>query len=189
MQVGPSSFRLRYKEAEIEDRNPKPPEPTSGPLEASAEVAIEADFSVSAWVTRGLPYYPPPPASGSVDPDDDCVVKMKGRYELYCLGRTTLPDAENFCVTILEKQYGGGRSAAAKKCGISNSVLDTIGRLASTKGGAVARKAIGADDEFTNQEKRFLNLAIPKIIFRAAQVAADDSQRHPQSTMKDLPKL
>ena len=41
MQVGPGSFSLRYKEAEIVDRNPSPPEPSSGPLQASARASFE----------------------------------------------------------------------------------------------------------------------------------------------------
>ena len=185
MQVGPGSFRLRYQEAEIEDRNPLPPEPTS---QARANANFKVNLRVSAPATRGLPHYPSPPAGGSVDPNDDYVVKMKRRYDQYCLGRAKQPDVAYFCVTVLEVKYGD-LSAAAKACGISKNVLKEIKKLSSNKGGEDSRKAEGFDAEFTSQEKRFLNLAIPKIIFRAAQVAADDSQRQPQITMADLPSL
>ena len=188
MQVGPGSFSLRYNEAEIIDRNPTPPEPSSGPQQASARASFEADFSVSAPVTHGLPHYPPPPAGGSVDLDDSCVVKMQSKYEKYCLGRVEQPAMAYFCITALTEKYGG-LSVAARECGISSNVLKEIRKLSSYKGGEDSRKAEGFDAEFTRQEKRFLNLAIPKIIFRAAQVAADDSQRHPQITMADLPSL
>ena len=188
MQVGPGSFRLRYKKAEIVDRNPSPPEPSSGPLQASARASFEVDFSVSAPATLVSPHYPPPPASGSVDPDDYHVVMMKDRYEQYCLRRATLPDVAYFCVTALVDKYGS-LPEAAKECGISSKVLKEIRKLSSNKGGEDSRKAEGFDDEFTRQEKQFLNLAIPKIILRAAQVAADDSQRHPQITMAHLPSI
>ena len=188
MQVGPGSFRLRYKEAEIVDQQPSPPEPTSGPQEVRAEVYIRGNLSVSAPVTRGLPHYPPPPAGGAVDPDDDTVVKMTRRYDQYCLGRATLPDVAYFCMDLLEEKYGG-LTVAARECGISKNVLVKTRSLSSTRGGEVARKAVGADKEFTSQEKQFLNQAIPKIIFRVAQVAADDSQCLPQITMADLPSL
>ena len=185
--LGPNSFSLRYNEAEIIDRNPLPPDPSSGPLQASARASLEVDSSVSAPATLVSQHYPPPPAGGSVEPDDPNVVKMKSRYDKYRLGRTTLPDAVNFCVTVLEKKYGG-RCAAAKACGVCKKVLDTIGTLTSEKGGEEARKAEGADKEFSNQERRFLNRALEEIIIRAAQVAADASQSHPQITMADLPK-
>ena len=188
MQVGPGIFRLRYKEVKIEDRNPLPPEPTSGPPQASARASFVVDFSVSAPATGGLPHYPSPPTGGSVDPNDDYVVKMKRRYDQYCLRRAKQPDVAYFCVTVLEVKYGS-LSAAAKACGISRNVLKEIKKLSSNKGGEDSRKAEGFDAEFTRQEKRFLNLAIPKIIFRVAQVAADDSQRQPQITMADLPSL
>ena len=188
MRVGSDSFRLRYKDAEIVDRNPLPPEQRPDPLQASARASFEVDFSVSAEATLVSPHYPPPPSGGSVDLNDPVVVKMKSKYEQYCLGRTTLPDAANFCLTGLKEKYGP-LSEAAKECGISKRVLDTISELAAKKGGKDARKAEGFGVEFTRQEKRFLNLAIPKIIIRTAQVAADDSQRHPQITMADLPSL
>ena len=188
LRRGPSSFSLRYKEAEIVDRNPSPPERTSGPLKARAEAVIELDLSVSAKVTQVLPHYPPPPVSRMVYPDDGYVAIMKRRFDQYRLRRAKLPEMAYFCVTVLEDKYGG-RPAAAKKCGISKDVLDTIGRLSATKGGDDARKAAGADEEFTRQEKRFLNQAVEEIIVRTAQVAADDSQLHPQITMADLPSL
>ena len=88
----------------------------------------------------------------------------------------------------LGKKYKG-IPAAVKACGISRSVLDQIKKLSSYKGGKDSRKAEGFGDEFTNQERRFLKAALKEIIIRAAQVAADDSQRHPLITMADLPKL
>ena len=81
------------------------------------------------------------------------------------------------------------RPAAAKKCGFSKDILDTIGSLSSTKGGKDARKAAGADEEFTRQEKRFLQKAVEEIIVRAALVAFDDRQRLPRITMADLPSF
>ena len=57
------------------------------------------------------------------------------------------------------------------KCGVSKKIFNKIATLASEKGGDDARKAKGADDEFTDQERRFLNRALKEIIIRAAQVA------------------
>ena len=183
---GPNSFSLRFKEAEIIDRNPAPPEPGARKLRIAGHVL--SNITTSARISRGFPHYPPPPAGGSVDLDDPVVVKMKSKYEQYGLGRTTLPDAANFCVTGLIEKYGS-LSEAARQCGISKKILVTVSELSATKGGEDARKAPGFDAEFTREEKRFLKRALKEIIIRAAQMAADDSQRHPQITMADLPSL
>ena len=187
VRLGPNSFSLRYTNAEIIDRNPSPSK--SGTRRIKVGGHVLRNVIASAKITRGMQHYPPPPAGGSVDLDDCHVDRMKSRYDKYRLGRRTLPDVAYFCVTALKEKYGN-LSAAAKKCGVSNNVLVKIRSLSSKKGGVdEARKAIGADDEFTNQERRFLKTALRKIIIRAAQVAADDSQRQPQITMADLPSL
>ena len=113
---------------------------------------------------------------------------MTRQYEMYSLGRLPLAHMAYFCVTVLKDEYGD-LIEAAKKCGITRKVLVKIRSLSSTKGGAAARKATGADDEFTNEERRFLKKAVAEVIIRAAQVAADDSQTLPQITMANLPKL
>lgn len=183
---GPGSFRLRYTNAKIIDRNPPPPEPGVQHLRAS--VHLGGTLSVKAELTVQKTHYPPLPTGGSVDPDDDAVAKMKRQYEMYRLGRLSLAHMAYFCVTVLEKEYGG-RAGAAKKCDVSGNVLGKIATLASEKGGEGARKAVGADHEFTNAERRFLKKAVAEVIIRAAQVAADDSQPLSQITMADLPKL
>ena len=185
MRFGPGTFGLRFKEAEIIDRNPSPPEPRIKDARASA---VLPGLTASASVILGFPHYPPPPASGLVDPDDDYVVMMKGRYDQYRLRRAKLPEMAYFCMTVLEEKYGS-LSEAAKKCGVSRKALETIKRLSSTKGGKDARKAAAADEEFTRREKRFLKEAVEEIIIRAAQVAFDDSQSLPKITMADLPSL
>ena len=188
MRVGSDGFKLRYKEAEIVDRNPFPPEQRPAPQQARARADIEVELSVSAEATLVSPDYPPPPVGGSVDLDAPVVVMMKHRYDQYRLGRAKLPEVAYFCVDALEEKYGD-LSAAAKACGISGNLLKEIKKLSSYKGGEDSRKADGFGVEFTKQEKRFLNSALKEIIIRAAQVAADDSQRQPQLTMVDLPRL
>lgn len=188
MEGGPGCFKLWYERAEIVDRKPLPPELRPAPLQASARASFAVKLSVSAPAKLYTPHYPPPPAGGSVDLDDDYVANMKSRYDQYRLGQAKLPEVAYFCVRNLEKKYGD-RSAAAKACGVSGKVLRTIGTLSSERGGKEARKPSGTDREFTKQERRFLEEALKAMIIRAAQVAADDSQRHPQITMADLPRL
>ncbi len=186
IRLGPNRFSLLYTNAEIIDRNPSPSKPGTRKHRVGGHVL--RNVIAEARVRIGHPCYPPPPERGTVDLDDLSVERMRHRHDRYRLGRTTLPDAANFCLTSLEKKYGG-RSAAAQACGVSKKILDRIATLTSEKGGEVARKARGADHEFTDQERRFLREALKKIIIRAAQVAADDSQNIPQITMADLPSL
>ena len=96
-----------------------------------------------------------------------------------------------FCLTVLEYKFKGkngkkARDEAAEKYSIHEDVLGKIGDL-SAKGGPIGRK--GGTVSLTEREKRWLKESVKKIIYRAAQVAADDSQRQPQITMADLPSL
>ena len=185
MQVGPGNFRLRFKEAEIINRKPSPPEPGIRKLRASLRIPAP---TITARISHSKAEYPSPPAGGSVDLKDDYVVKMKCRYDQYRMGDAKLPDVAYFFVTVLADKYGT-LSAAAKACGISRNVLEEIRKLSSYKGGEDSRKTEGFGDAFTMQEKRFLKAALKEIVIRAAQVAADDSQRQPQFTMEDLTSI
>jgi len=183
---GPTRFRLRYEEAEIIDRSPSPSD--RGAEKRGAIGHVFSNVIAEAKLMLDMPHYPSPPSGGSVDPKDCHVVMMKLRYDQYHLRRAKLPDVANFCVGALKKKYGD-LPAAAKACGISRNVLEEIGKLSSYKGGEDSRKAEGFGNEYTDQEKRFLTEALKEIIIRAAQVAADDSQRFPQITKADLPNL
>ena len=120
---GPNSFKLRYTNAEIIDRNPSPSK--SGTRKIRTGGHVLSNITASAKLTRGMPHYPPPPAGGSVDLEDPYVVMIRRRYEQYRLGRAKRPEMAYFCVTVLEEKYGS-LSEAAKKCGISRKVLKEI---------------------------------------------------------------
>ena len=85
MRFGPGRFGLRFKEAEIIDRNPPPPE--SGTRKPGSVGHVLGNFSARASLIHGLPHYPPPPAGGSVDLKDPYVDKMKHQYHQYRLRR------------------------------------------------------------------------------------------------------
>ena len=203
---GPNNFSLRYKKAEIIDRNPSPPEPGEKGFGGSAVLpvptasagvlfvggsAVLPGLTASTGVLFVNPHYPPPPAGGAVNPNDPDVKSMYNRYVTYCSGGEFLPGMAYFCLTVLEYKFKGkngkkARDEAAEKYSIHEDVLDKIGHL-SAKGGPTGRK--GGTVSLTEREERWLKESVKKIIYRAAQVAADDSQRHPQITMEDLPKL
>ena len=199
MRDGPGKFGLRFKEAEIIDRNPSPPEPCKEGFGASAVPsvlnvggsAVFSGFTATGGVAFVSPHYPPPPAGGAVNPSDPDVKSMYNRYVNYWSEGEFLPGMAYFCLTMLEYKFKGqngkkARDEAAEKYRIHEDVLNKIGHL-SAKGGPIGRK--GGTVSLTEREKRWLGESVKKIIYRAAQVAADDSQHLPQITMADLPSL
>ena len=113
---------------------------------------------------------------------------MFDRFCRYHAGRTTLPDAANFCLTALELN-AGGRKAAAGRYSVDMPILGKLGDLAANKGGAEARKADGAGAEFTPAEQQWLEETIKHLIRRAAEVAGGPSAPLRQMTMACLPPL
>ena len=156
---GSDSFRLRFDKAEIKDRNPTPGQVS---LYASS---MFSDLVSSVTLTRQLTTYPLPPSGLAIDPD---VQTMHDRYMNYRRGLEPLSGMAFFCLTVLENS-AGGRKAAARKYQIEKKVLEKIGYLCSEKGGSEARKAGGVTKELTQEERRFLNQAIKKIIRRVAE--------------------
>lgn len=151
-------------------------------------VAEPASFKVSfgkPGLTVGLAAFPPPPSGIARDPIVDM---MLGRYVLYRDGGTILADAANFCLTALGVG-AGSRKAAPNHYGIDKKVLSKLGELASTKGGAHARKAAAATADFAPRERQWLEHAMTLIIRRAAEVAFDPHAARRPITMADLPQL
>ena len=116
--------------------------------------------SVAVTVTR--PAYPPPPAGVTLNADDPDVSTMYNRLSGYYGGREPLQSMAYFCLTMLERHFTRSRrEAAADFYNIDTAVLDEIGRLSSTKGGATsARKAGGLGTELSHAESRFLEAAV-----------------------------
>ena len=105
-----------------------------------------------------------------------------------CEGRSRLGDTAYFCLTVLERA-AGGRGQAGQHFGIAKPVLNKLGELTDQKGGREARKAKGADSEFTNAERTWLQEVMKAIIRRAAEVAYNPHASQMQITMADLPSL
>lgn len=173
---GPGSFKLRFDESEIEDRNPTP-----------GKVCIRASFragvpTISASVTCRIPNYPSPPSGLAINPD---VQTMYDRYMNYRQSREPLSSMAFFCLTVLENS-AGGRKAAARKYQIAKEVLGKIGYLCSEKGGQEARKAGGVTKELTQEERHFLNQAIRKIIRRVAEKTCSPTAELEKISLSDL---
>lgn len=140
-----------------------------------------------AVVSKGK--YPDPPCQLACSADVDLMFNC---YRMYREQHARLGDAAYFCLTVLERWSGKGssqRKAAAKRYGISYPLLCKLADLADAKGGREARKAKGAEAEFTPAERQWLDQAMKALIRRAAEVAYDPAASRPKITMADLPDL
>ena len=184
LEKGPDSFRLVFEESEIEDRNPTP-----GVINLSCDSTLP-DFTGSVKLTIGFSNYPAPPSG--VNYNDPDVQTMHQRFMGYRQQNEPLASMAYFCLTVLENTMGQNykpRKAAAQKYQIDEAVLNNIGDLSSEKGGQAARKAVGVDKEFTNEERVFLEKAIERIILRTAEKAHSPDNDLPMITMSDLPAI
>ena len=185
LKGGNDCFKLEFMKAVRVDRQPTP-----GVITVDAE-PVRAVVSISEAVgTVGHAKYPSP--SSAVSFNDPDVQTMYQRYMGYRQGNEPLASMAYFCLTFLEALAGQNkdqRKAAAQKYQIGKSVLSNIAMLSSNKGGHDARKAVGADKDFTNQERAFLEQAIERIIRRAAEKAHNPDNSHPKITLSDLPYI
>ena len=181
----PDTFKLRFDRSDIEDRDPKPGvKYVRGSPVRFAFAVGEAQCTVSPAT------YPKPPSERlEISPD---VERMYNRYVGYRENREPLTTVAYFCLTVLQASTGESRDqrlAAANKYCISKPVLDQVGNLSSTRGGAGARKGEGVHRDLTPQERQFLEEAVKTIIRRAAEVASDSDARLAQITVGDLPQI
>ena len=190
----PGDFRLEFQEAEVIDRDPPPPTPGTSNLAATLTAPIPT-LRVSLSVVS--PSYPPPPAGVTLKADDRDVETMYRRLSNYYLDRKYLPGMDRkylpgmayFCLTVLEDKFARSkRRNAATSFRIDLAVLDAVGELTSTKGGAdAARKAEGAGTKLSRKEELFLEAAVKAIIRRAAEIAQNPGAAFPPITLADLP--
>lgn len=178
LEIGPGLVSFQHDHTDMVNRNPSPGAP-------STYVVGTTRASFSAVIQLSPDKYPSPPESLRASQE---VRWMYERYAMYKAKRTHLLDLANYCETVLRDQ-GGGRKGAAEKYGIALKVLNTMGALADSKGGSIARKARGIANPLTREELRWLNQVIPMIIRRAAEVAGNPDGDHQQITMADLPPL
>lgn len=177
LQFSPGELRFVFERADIVDRKPTP-----GGI--SAEPARYTITGFAPTVTIGRSKYPDPPINLDRGADVDLMFE---RYVRYRNGGTTLPDAANYCLTVLKAV--GGRRGAAQRFAISEPVLHKLSGLAANKGGPEARKYHGSTEDFSPAEREWLDKALRAIIRRAAEVAFDPCAPRPQITMADLPEL
>ena len=170
-------FRLEADEAEVIDQRP-----SSGIVRGRGTLGR---VTLSGLPGKGKAYanvFPPPP-SGLNSAHKDVLV-LFDRYERYKAGKEPLTSFAYYCGTEIEHS-GGGRTGAADLYKVSSKLLTRIGKLSSTKGGAEARKAKGAGAPLTDDERRFLERAVVRLIRRVAEYHASRGCL-PEITIDDI---
>lgn len=185
----PESLRLKFENAEIIDRNPTP-----GEVRLGATTALQASGSVA--LTTVVAKYPSPPSDITLNPDAET---MHQRFMGYRRKHEPIGGMAYFCLSMLEdppaqngskgQKAGMKRKAAAEKFNIDKSVLNEIGRLSSTRGGANARKRGGTTQSLSAKEHDFLDGAVKAIIRRVAERERTPKGDLARISLSELPSL
>lgn len=181
LELNFAAIRFRYRSARIIDRDP--------PAHPWGEVAIkeESDTLAAFFGVQkvGLPEYPAPPAAFNAE--SEIVRDLMARYRQ----RAHEPLLSLAYALYTRVTYrAAGSDSAASKFRISRSVLNTLSRISSTRGGPLeARKFDEQNDltPLTPAEREWVDKAIRAIIL---QVAAVEAGAEPELLAMDkLPPL
>jgi len=190
---GKGSLRFVHQDAVMVD--------TSSGGEGDARIRLTARGFVAVRgtvrLTVKLNSYPPPPNVFVVSPD---VETLWARYEGYLDGKESLQSMAYFCLTVVERVYGGerrkgenARQAAARAIRVDYGVLNTLGRLTSTRGDSAAARKVPRQGELhplSGTEYTWIEAVIKALTRRAGEYAAcDDSATLGKINMQNFPPL
>lgn len=122
---------------------------------ASVERAVSS-LDVKAW-------------AGEADSRATTLTRLHDRIRAFASREEPLSSVAYWCLTLLE-EAAGSRRAAAELYGISYTVLQMLGRLSSEHGGVEGRKA-AARDEFTEDERYWLEVMLTRVLERVGLMA------------------
>jgi hypothetical protein len=110
---------------------------------------------------------PPPPW---MTREPELVRMLREQWRGVRTGEARILDRAYFCLTAIEAAYGG-RKGASEALHVSGAFLSRIGQLAATQDRAHARKLTGSGPAtFSQEDRQWLNDAIPQLILRCAEV-------------------
>jgi hypothetical protein len=131
----PGTIRFTFLRAQVIDRRPpKPGEPVSVRMGPGGFTVT--GHAVTLRHTRR--HFPDPPRSFLSTVDVELGYR---RWQAFHDGKEPLPGMAYFVLRLLEAR-AGNRDKAAKLFGISDNVLDTLGRLSSDKGDAMTARKV-----------------------------------------------
>ena len=184
--LDPNDLQLKFDHADIIDRAPISDNKKTINLHAHISAHVVVSDKVHLHVSRGK--FPPFPNNFKASPDAET---MYLRYKSFHEGRESLTAMAYMCLTVFQASAGGRREAVNMYC-IDYDILDTLGRLTSTKGGpGEARKypKNGKFDSLHSKEKEWIISVVKALIRRAGEYAHDDKVKLNQISIKDFPEL
>jgi len=182
----PDDLKLKFDHADIIDRAPLSNNKKMINLQVHISNHVVVSDKVHAHVSRGK--FPPFPKSFKASPDAET---MYLRYKYFREEKESLTAMAYMCLTVFQASAGGRKEAVKMYC-IDYDILDTLGRLTSTKGGpGEARKypKNGKFDPLHAKEKEWIVSVVKALIRRAGEYAHDDKVKLNQISIKDFPEL
>jgi len=182
----PDDLKLKFDHADIIDRAPVSNNKKTINLQAHIAGHVTFSDKVHLHVSRGK--FPPFPKYFKASPDAET---MYLRYKSYREGRESLTAMAYMCLTVFQASAGGRKEAVEMYC-IDYDILDTLGRLTSTKGGPEeARKypKNGKFDPLHPKEKKWIVSVVKTLIRRAGEYAHNDKMKLNQISLEDFQEL
>ena len=194
LKHGKGSIRFVYQDANVIDLAPQE---TGRGVVLCPKAAMMTMSTMTSSVQVIRKNYPPPPRDFMVSPD---VETLWGRYEGYLNGKERLSAMAYFCLTVIEVIYGGQRKkgentrkAAARTIKVDLEVLDTLGKLTSTRGDkTTARKFLAQSLPLTKTECAWIEAVMKALIYRVGEYeysSCGDCSALTEITMADFPRL
>lgn len=178
------SIRFTFAGVRKIDRHPPPPKAGSETLSVHGEDVLHLTEVVSMSIKQHE--YPLPSPSFRTTPE---VEQASRRWQAFCAGREPLQSMA-YAVLTLVQSLAGDRQKAAAAFAIAPDILNTIGRLSSTKGDATTTRKFGAGlplQPLTGTESHWLEAAVRRLVLRLGERAAGAPLT--LLTMHDLPAL
>lgn len=175
--------RFEFERVELVDRAPPLP---GGSIVVTLEGASMVMIGSSVIVRLTCREYPNPPTAFSATPE---VMHAYRRWLRYRAGNEPLQSMAYFVLTLIESA-AGGRPLASQTFQIHPDILNTMGRLSSTKGDAItARKAISQKQfqDLSPAEKQWLEEAVRCVVQRLGEHAS--GAQGSVITMAKLPQI
>jgi hypothetical protein len=193
LKHGKGSIKFVYQDANVIDLSPQE---TGRGVVVCPKAAVMGAGTMTASVQIIRRTYPPAPKDFMVSPD---VETLWGRYEGYLNGKEKLPAMAYFCLTVIVVIYGQGkkgvqaRQEASRTLEVDFDVLDTLGKLTSTRGDrTMARKFLAQSLPLTKTECAWIEAVMKALIHRVGEYEYNncgDCSRLTEITMADFPYL
>jgi hypothetical protein len=167
-------IEFAFESAEVVDL-----EPDSGRREVAMEATVRGTASISADIAVEHQEHPAPPAAMAATP---LVEVLRSRLRDIRYGREKLLAGAYYCLTRIEREYGGDKAASAA-LNVSRETFRELGRLTALNDPTQARKAAGVEQELTSDQDTWIRNVLARLIVRMGEAAVGDAGSLPQLTV------